>query len=394
VVKRLSRLRVRLTLAWAATAAISLAALALWAWQLGTDRIHERSLRALERRATDALAARDTVSSRRRQVPDSWIFDPRYADVAEPLGRIEITPPLRDLALDGRHRQSITSLSQRGREYIVLARPAGDGQVLVTLQRASEGDDRAMLALGLAAAWLGGVALSALVAWLLAGRALAPARTAVRERTEFLADAAHELRTPLSIIRASATQALARPREPDEYVRSLAEIRAAAERSATGVSELLDLARLQAGQLVPRQAPLRLDLLVEEVVAAIRHDGVTVEALASEPVVVRADLGLLRQAVENVTRNAIARARYVQLRTSAAGREAVVEVGDDGPGFEGSKLLRLSDRYVRSDEAGSAGIGLAIVRSIVEAHGGRLELANREPKGALVRLRLPLDGAG
>jgi len=225
---------------------------------------------------------------------------------------------------------------------------------------------------------------------LLVGRALRPARQVLADQGGFLADAAHELRTPLSVIQASASQALSRPRDAEEYVRSLAEIRAAAERAAAGVSQLLELARLDAGHTLPRLAPLRLDLLAEEVAVSVRVDGCEIDAPPGPTVVVGADMALLRQALDNIVRNAARRAQHVAVRSWIDGRDGVVEVADDGPGFDVDQLPHLFDRFRRGDESGSAGLGLAIVRSILAVHGGAVEAANREEGGAVFRLRVPL----
>jgi signal transduction histidine kinase len=221
---------------------------------------------------------------------------------------------------------------------------------------------------------------------------LRPARRALEQQREFLANAAHELRTPIAVIQASASQALTRPHESEDYVRALSEIRAAAERAGTDVSEMLELARLNAGQAVPRKAPLRLDLLVEEVAAVVSRDTVAVEVLPSEAIVVDADYSLMRQAVTNVAVNATRRAQTVTLSVRVDGRDAVVEVADDGPGFAPDLLPQVFDRYRRGSGAADgegSGIGLAIVRSIVEAHGGRAEAMNRPEGGAVLRLRVP-----
>jgi signal transduction histidine kinase len=130
---------------------------------------------------------------------------------------------------------------------------------------------------------------------------------------------------------------------------------------------------------------------VEEVVAGIRVDGSTLSAIADEPIVVEADYALLRQAVENVARNAADRAGHVTVTARADGRTAVVEISDDGPGFPDTLLPHVFERFRRGDGRGSSGLGLAIVRSIVEAHGGKVAAENRttEP-GALVRITLPV----
>jgi signal transduction histidine kinase len=147
---------------------------------------------------------------------------------------------------------------------------------------------------------------------------------------------------------------------------------------------------------VPRRAPLRLDLLLEEVAAAVATDSVSIEVQAGEPIVVEADYALLRQAIVNVATNAARRARTVTMSAHVAGREAVVEVADDGPGFAPELLPYVFERFRRGDagaDADGSGLGLAIVRSIVEAHDGRAEALNSPSGGATIRLHLPRPSA-
>jgi signal transduction histidine kinase len=233
------------------------------------------------------------------------------------------------------------------------------------------------------------VGAAALLAGLAAWLAVRPLRSTLADRREFLADAAHEMRTPLAVIRASAGHALARPRTTEEYVRSLSEIRSAAERASSGVTELLDLARFESGQAVPRLAPLRLDLLAEEVAVASRYDGVEITHEVGPSVLVDADLALLRQAIDNLVRNAAARGTRVQVRARLEGRDGVLEVLDDGPGFRAEQLPYVFERFRRADRSGSTGLGLAIVAAITAAHGGSAEAANRPEGGACVTLRIP-----
>lgn len=272
----------------------------------------------------------------------------------------------------------------------VLPRFTGDGFVTVapTSDRDHELSGLRWRTIGLAA---GILLASVLLGWYVAGLALGPARQAVNDQQGFLADAAHEMRTPLAVILASASQALNRPRSSEEYVRSLSEIRSAAERASAGVNEMLDLVRFESGQAIPRLAPLRLDLLAEEVAAAVRPESGEVVAHPSDPVVVDADMALMRQALDNLVRNAVRRAENVELAARLDGALAVVEVLDNGPGFDPAVLPRVFERYQRGDRRGEAGMGLAIVKAIVTAHGGTIEAANRDVGGAVLRIRLPLS---
>jgi signal transduction histidine kinase len=210
------------------------------------------------------------------------------------------------------------------------------------------------------------------------------------QQRDFIADAAHEMRTPLAIIRASASHALSRPRDNREYQQSLSEILAATERASSGVGELLELARLDAGQAQPRRAPLRLDLLVEEVAAAVRVEGVDIEAAPGEALIVDADYALMQQVVENLTRNAAARATKVNLSTERFATWAVINVVDNGPGFDPDVLPHVFDRFRRGDGRGSSGLGMAIAQGIVLAHEGRIDATNHPDGGASVRILLPV----
>ena len=218
--------------------------------------------------------------------------------------------------------------------------------------------------------------VAGLATWWAVGQAQAPIDHPHLVNRDFIADAAHELRTPLSIIQASAGHALARPRSDEEYRESLGEILTATERAGSSVGELLEFARLEAGQATPRLTPLRLDLLVEEVAASDRLDDVTVEVSLAEAVVVEADYNLIRQVIDNIVRNAAARANTVTLVTALDAREARIDITDDGPGFDPGIIEHVFERFRRGDRSGSAGLGMAIARTIVELHGGRCEAAN------------------
>lgn len=104
---------------------------------------------------------------------------------------------------------------------------------------------------------------------------------------------------------------------------------------------------------------------------------------------------LLRQALDNLVRNAIRRSTKVELRTELSGRDGVVTVTDNGPGFGPSAIDSVFDRFQRGDRKGEVGIGLAIVKAIVQAHGGSVAAANVNgdggTTGAEVSIRVPLD---
>jgi signal transduction histidine kinase len=301
----------------------------------------------------------------------------------EALGQTDIEPPLFKLAESADSNLRDDWFTQQGRSFASFTRAYDGDSTLVALvdmgwwNPFTNGLRRGIWRWSVVG-WL----LTSLLAGLLSHLLLRPARRVLRERTDFLADAAHELRTPLAVIQASAGHALSRERGSGDYIRALTEIRSAAARAGSGVTEMLDLARFDAGQAVPRLAPLRLDLLAEELASSTLVDGCCVVAETGPNVLVQADMALIRQAIDNVVRNAAARSTSVRLRTYLHGTDGVLEVIDNGPGFAAEQLPYVFERYRRGDSRGSLGLGLPIAASIVAAHGGRIDVVSPVPSSA------------
>ena len=228
----------------------------------------------------------------------------------------------------------------------------------------------------------------------------------------FVADASHELRTPLTSIRGYAelyrTGALDDERKLAEAMRRVEQ---EARRMGALVEDLLLLASLDQGR--PLEAlPVDLDVLVSDAVADLRAvDPQRPVALDAAPVIVTGDDARLRQAVSNLVANVRAHtppATPVAITALAADGHAVVEVADEGPGMPPEVAARVFERFYRADPsrarpaASSAsdvpvqgsGLGLAIVAGIVRAHGGRASVDSVVGSGTIVRLVLPLAGAG
>jgi signal transduction histidine kinase len=216
-----------------------------------------------------------------------------------------------------------------------------------------------------------------------------------RER-RFVADASHELRTPVAVIKAELEAALRRaPADPD-----LREALAAAveecDRLAQLAEDLLVLARSGDGALAVRPEPLGAAELLERIrtrfSARARERGRELRVDAEPGLVVRADELRLSQALGNLVDNALRHgAGAITLSARRAGADVELEVADEGAGPPPALRPRAFERFARGDEArtrGGAGLGLAIVRAIAEAHGGTAELA----AGSAVRLRLPSQG--
>ncbi len=380
------RQRLWFSLGAAAVALALIAPLAYIGYQRAVDRAENETDRWAQENLTDAL--RWFRTGEFDPPPNTW--EVNIADGWDsPLGEVWTEPPLQALASATMAGDTRRAFDFNGRWY-ASGVPLSDTMVLLTVvERETEENETAAARLRWAGIGLLLAATAGVVAWFVTGRAQAPIERAHDVNRDFIADAAHELRTPLSIIQASAGHALARDRPVEAYRESLTEILDATERAGAGVGELLEFARLEAGQASPRLAPLRLDLLMEELASSIRVDGVTIEALPGEAVVIAADYNLLRQMFENLTRNAAARADKVSLSTHLEAKQARVEITDDGPGFDPGVIDHVFERFRRGDRSGSVGLGMAIARTIAELHGGRCEAANQESGGAVVTVFLP-----
>jgi two-component system, OmpR family, sensor kinase len=221
---------------------------------------------------------------------------------------------------------------------------------------------------------------------LLSGRSMRPALRAVDQQEQFLAEAAHELRTPLAVLRLAVedggTEGSRGPAARRDVLRLVDHL----DRLVAG---LLSRARLEAGTRQLELTPLRLDQLVEQVVDALpRHSAdITVR---TEPTIVLGDPDLLAQAVRNLVENAVRHGRAadgpspVEVRV-ATGR---VSVRDRGPGIAAQEREKIFGDGV-SGGRGGIGVGLAIVRWVAELHGGTAGVAEAAGDGALVELVLP-----
>jgi two-component system, OmpR family, sensor kinase len=218
---------------------------------------------------------------------------------------------------------------------------------------------------------------------------------------QFVADASHELRTPVTTIRGYAelyrTGGL---RGEGELDAAMQRTEAEAVRMGSLVEDLLLLARLDQGRPLQRE-PVDLDVLAREAVrdAAAVDPNHPVTAVTAGGVVVPGDPDRLRQVVTNLVGNAIVHTppgTPVEVRTFREGERAVLEVVDRGPGMPPAVAERAFERFYRADPArsrhkGGSGLGLAIVRATVDASGGTVTLRSAPGQGTTVRVELPLS---
>jgi len=223
-----------------------------------------------------------------------------------------------------------------------------------------------------------------------------------RER-QFISDASHELKTPLTIINANA-QMLERWADKDEHIRgdSLRAIREESAALSRMINGMLVLAKAESGDGIPRK-PVALDAVVAEAVKLGKpradEKGLTLDMASTSPPgepIVFGDANLLRQLVSNLVDNAIkfTDEGRVDVRLAVQKGHAIVEVADTGVGIESDALERVFDRFYRTDKSRNraipgTGLGLAIVRSIARVHDGVVEAAPNPDGGTVFRVTLP-----
>lgn len=219
-------------------------------------------------------------------------------------------------------------------------------------------------------------------------------RSADRQR-RFVSDASHELRSPLASARTTLEVALAHP-ETTTLEATATGALAETERMERLITDLLFLARSDERSLMTGSGLVDLDDIVRAEVSRVRSRGlVTVDASGVSTGRMWGVAGQLEQAVRNLLENAERHARSrVSVSLSDDGPALLLEVIDDGPGVPPEQRGRIFDRFVRLDEArardgGGAGLGLAITKEIVVAHGGDVEVHEAPGGGARFCIRLP-----
>jgi signal transduction histidine kinase len=220
-------------------------------------------------------------------------------------------------------------------------------------------------------------------------------RAAARQR-RFVGDASHELRTPLARIRAEVEVDLARPEDADWHVTHHS-VLDETDQMQRLVDDLLILARADDGQLGARpHHVLDLDdVVLQEIRRAMAPPAVRIDASGVSAAQVDGNAEQLGRAVRNLLDNALRHAHgSVAVSLVESDGSAVLTVQDDGPGIPPERHDEVFARFARLDEArtrgaGGAGLGLAIVRSIAHAHGGRVEVANGTHSGARLVFSLP-----
>lgn len=400
--RRALALRRRLTLAFAGSMAVVLAGLAVFLYgRLSTDLQNniDLGLRSRAGAIAAALADRDPAPvDSAHSVIDP---DESFAQVLDTSGRIiypslrhvQVYPPpllsksqLRDLNGPTFVTKHVVGIDVASRLLAVPVHAQGHGYVVVVGTNLGDKNDALhrlllLLAIGIPAAIL----LASGIGWVVAGAALRPLDAALDAERRFIDEASHDLRTPLGVLKAELDLALMRPRTATELEGTL---RTAAEQTDHLVrlaEDLLVHARTRRGPIPVHREPIGLADFAEDAAASFQALGksVTVEA---DDRVVHVDPVLMRQAVRNLLDNAFAHGggADVTLRASCADHRVAVTVSDAGPGLP----PELHRRLTRAD-GGAEGLGLSIVASVAEGHGGFAVGDGPASGGARVTIDVP-----
>jgi len=418
VPQSLGRLRLRLT-AWYVGTFFAILALLGVGMFAAITRQFDRELDASLRDATAEMIA--TALGRG---PDAALHDLRIpgrtlilADsTARSIGGAALEPWLAQLSAVALSRGSANASHSEGESRILRAFAQrmrlenGSTLVAIALSDEIEIEDRypALIA-EFGAAALVALVLVAVGGWLLARQSIAPVERNVEHMRRFMADAAHELRTPITVMRSRAEVALQRGRSPGEYVETLQAIEHEAERLSGIVEGLLMLARADAGERPIERRRVFLDDLTLDAAESARsiadRKAVRLEVDDFEEAAVNGDATLLRQLVLILLDNAIKFTEpggVVRVGVRAAGSTATLTVTDTGIGIPPEDLAHVFERFYRGDPSrtrglatgqGSdgVGLGLSIAQWITQEHGGSIRIESSPGEGTRVTVMFPAE---
>lgn len=283
----------------------------------------------------------------------------------------------------------------------------GRPMVAVAVADQVELEDRyAALIAAFGAATLMAVVLVALGGSVLVQQSLRPIEQSMEYMRRFMADAAHEMRTPLTVIRSRAEVALQQPRAADEYVEAIRGVEAETRRLGRIVEDLLTLARADAGERPLERTRVFLDDVVSDAAGAAgamaQACGVTLAIDEFEEAPVDGDAALLRQLAMLLLDNAVKftpAGGRVAVRVGLVDGRARLSVEDTGPGIPEDQLPHIFERFYRGDPARSrgragseidgAGLGLAIARWIIDLHRATIEVQSALGSGTRMTVSFP-----
>ena len=225
---------------------------------------------------------------------------------------------------------------------------------------------------------------------------------AFEREKQFTSDASHELRTPISVILSQADFALANPGDPQETLRALQAIQSQGKKMSALVAQLLELTRADNQTLRLEKEPIDLATLCETVAEELaeRADkrGISIECLLQPEVMLEGDQTLLTRMMMNLVSNAISYGKeygHIWIRLIQKDTGIRLSIEDDGIGIAPEHINRIFDRFYRVDssrsgaQGGNAGLGLAMVRWIVQAHDGTIQVESEPGKGSAFLVIFP-----
>ncbi len=229
------------------------------------------------------------------------------------------------------------------------------------------------------------------------------AREAIRTRDDFMSIASHELRTPLNVMLLQTDGLLRQAKKEDDskLYAPLERIKRQVNRLGALVESLLDVSRITAGRLMLELGEVELGSVVTEVVARLRDEaartGATITVIAPREIVGRWDRLRIDQVATNLLSNAIkyGAGKPIEVELGVAGDRARLRVSDHGIGIDKENQARIFERFERavsSKHYGGFGLGLWIVRQVIQAHGGEISIESRIGEGSTFIAELPLDG--
>lgn len=414
----LDRLRVRLTLWYAATFAVILLLLGgglFLAIGKQVSRRIDASLVAATAaivRATHDLeveqaagVAADAVEELHIPDRDLFLFDARGRPITPPHADDWIVAAAIAASASGSadaQRRTDGGHEKRLHAERFTGRHSGTPYVAVAVaERPNIREQYASLIGTFGAAALAALVLVAVGGFLLARQSTVPVERSMEQMRRFMADAAHELRTPIAILRARTELALGQPRDPEGDTTAFHAIERETDRLGSIVGDLLTLARADAGELPIAREPLYLDDVAAEAVEAARalaiRKGVGLEVGSFEEARISGDATLVRRLILIVLDNAVkytAPGGRVRLDVTAADGKRSVIVSDSGVGIPAEQLPRIFERFYRGEaarrQAEGAGLGLAIARWIGDLHGARISVAS---SSAGTRVQIDFPGA-
>jgi len=418
--RSLARLRHRLTAYYVGSFAAILLLVGGGMYWVTAREVEQQLVRTLHAASGDAVRAAQVIEGEgvptheaamaaveEMEVPGSELFlfdakgNPVTPQQVEPQVRAAAVAALARGTVDagyggpgGEWRVHARRFTMRGGRTYVAAAVSDLGQI--------EAQSLRLIETFVAGAFLA-LVLVAVLGHRLAVLSVRPVDLTLRQMRRFLGDAAHELRTPISVLRGRADVALQRKRQPAEYRAALEVVGREAEAMGRIVDDLLTLARVESGVRAVEHEPLYLDDLVSDAVASAgvlaESRGVRLSVGEFDETAARGDAALLRQLLMIVLQNAV---KYtpqrgeVRVDVHRPGGIPTVVVEDTGIGIAPAELPRVFERFYRGEEARAitegAGLGLSIARRIAEEHHARIAVHSEPGKGTRVTLTFPSAG--